>query len=162
MGAPEGHPFFGNQYTNGGYRPGSFTYITEPLVEKVIDGIQSISKNVAEKPVKPTYRQSLHTESKASKFFENVKSKEIIIVGGVLLAVTAVGCFVTYKLAHRKKKETVSIENVGVCGHCGKPLSGSIFHPKDEQLEIEAYIQCECCGTKNYAHYNDVEESLED
>lgn len=26
MGVPEGHPFFGNQYTDGGYQPGIFSY----------------------------------------------------------------------------------------------------------------------------------------
>lgn len=41
MGAPEGHPFFGNQYTNGGYQQGSYSYDVEPVVEKKIDVVKS-------------------------------------------------------------------------------------------------------------------------
>ena len=46
MGVPNGHPFFGNQYTTGGYIPGSFTYIPE-VVEKFADfSTKLVSENI--------------------------------------------------------------------------------------------------------------------
>ncbi|MGF0139859.1 hypothetical protein ACQRC3_00750 [Streptococcus alactolyticus] len=161
MGVPEGHPFFGNQYTDGGYQPGSFSYTFEPLMEKAIDSVQPIAKKVVEKPVK-LHRDSLtHTKNKALKLDKNDKGKGAIIIAGITVVVTGVS-FIAYKLSHRKKTQNIKIENVGVCSHCGKPLLNSRFYREDENNGIDAYIQCKFCGEKNYAHYNEIKNLSEE
>lgn len=162
MGAPEGHPFFGNQYTNGGYEPGNFSYDVEPVVEKTVDVVKTIHKTLTDKSIKTSYKEANHITHPSSSPVKSSGGKETIIIGGIVVALTTVGGFIAYKWKHRKKKETVKIENVGICSHCGKPLSGSSFHPKDEKRGIESYIQCKNCGAKNYAHYNVERKSMED
>ena len=39
MGAPAGHPFFGNQYTDGNYKLGSFSY---EVIDKGIDALKTV------------------------------------------------------------------------------------------------------------------------
>ena len=162
MGAPEGHPFFGNQYTNGGYQQGSYSYDVEPVVEKTIDVVKSIHKTLSETSAKSSYNGSNNMTRSASSSAKGISGKEAIIIGSVVLALTTVGGVIAYKWKNRKKKETVKIDNVGVCSNCGKPLLGATFHPKDDENGIESYIQCKYCGNKNYAHYNDEQESMEE
>jgi len=155
MGAPAGHPFFGNQYTNGGYELGSFTY-------EVKDKGFNIPKNVLNETGKGTV--NVATRQKATCPVSKVlvakgSNKNTLIIGGIILVTTAVGGFITYKMFRRKaksKKETlqyIELQNVGVCSHCGEPLTGSTYVPESEENIHDSHIICKKCGEKNYARY---------
>jgi hypothetical protein len=73
------------------------------------------------------------------------KSKWII---PTLIVAAAAGGYLAYR--YFKKKGLVKIPNVGVCEHCGEPLTGAKFVP-----DIDTpYIVCKKCGENNYAKYS--------
>jgi|CZCB01.1.fsa_nt_gi DNA-directed RNA polymerase subunit RPC12/RpoP len=155
MGAPVGHPFFGNQYTNGGYELGSFTYeVTDKgfnILKTVLNETGKGTVNVATRQ-KATYPVSKVLVAKGS-------NKNTLIIGGIILVATAVGGFITYKLLRRKPKsekealQYIELQNIGVCSHCGEPLIGSTYVPESEENIHDSHIICKKCGEKNYARY---------
>lgn len=161
MGIPAGHPFFGNQYTNGGYIPGTYTY---EAIEKGIEGIKVVSKEIQKGATHVATKQrpdNLIIKKLVAKW----PNKNTLIVGGVILVVTAVGGFITYKLIRKKAKAkqdsllSIELQNVGTCTHCGEPLIGSTYVPEGEEDSHKAYIICKNCGEKNFARYPDENDS---
>jgi len=143
------HPFFGNQYTDGGYIIGLFKF-PEGLMREVGNQLAKIAvpdtlpTNIG---TKPSVGNSAPLESVVNT---GAKSKWIIPT----LIIAAVGGYFTYR--HFKKRGIVKIPNVGICEYCGDPLTGAKLIPNDN----EPYIICKKCGEKNYAKYlND--ENLE-
>lgn len=162
MGAPSGHPFFGNQYTDGGYQTGTYTYVGE-AVENFASIVKDVLKEDANNQYKAsTTKVSSESMSKLSDIQESLSTSSLsgrdkIIIGGILVAVASIGGVITYKILKKKKsvkKDTIELENVGVCIDCGEPLIGSELHLENNG----AYITCNNCGTKNYAHYDEKEE----
>lgn len=162
MGAPSGHPFFGNQYTDGGYQTGTFTYGGE-AVENVASTVKDVLKENADNEYKAsTPKVSGESVSKLSNIQEalstsSLSGRDKFIIGGILVAVASIGGVITYKILKKKKsvkKDTIELDNVGVCIDCGWPLIGSELHLENNG----AYITCNNCGTKNYAHYDENEE----
>lgn len=162
MGAPSGHPFFGNQYTDGGYQAGTYTYVGE-----AVENVASIVKDILKENAKNEHKVSTPkiSDESVSKLFNIQKSlstssssgRDKIIIGGILVAVASIGGIITYRILKKKKsvkQDTIELENVGVCIDCGEPLIGSELHLENDG----AYISCNNCDTKNYAHYNEKEE----
>lgn len=145
------HPFFGNQYTNGGYITGSFKFpegLTREAGEQLakIAVPDAVPSNVG---TVPSARNSAPLESAVKT---GVKSKWIIPTL-IIAALTAAGGYFAYR--HFKKKESIQIPNVGICEFCGEPLTGAKLIPNDKN----PYIVCKKCGQKNFAKYSNDENS---
>jgi formylmethanofuran dehydrogenase subunit E len=144
------HPFFGNQYTNGGYIIGSFKF-PEGLTRKTAEHLTKIAtSDVA--PIKPSTTPLIKEANPVTYAVKNeTNTKWIIPI--IIGAIAAAGSYFAYR--YFKKKRSVQIPNVGVCEHCGEPLTGGKFVADDEKL----FIICKKCGEKNYAKYPDIDET---
>lgn len=145
------HPFFGNQYTNGGYIIGSFKFpegLTREIGEQLakIAVPDTVPSNIG---IIPSVRNSARLESVVKT---GAKSKWIIPTL-IIAAVAAAGGYFAYM--HFKKKGIVKIPNVGICEFCGEPLTGAKLIPNDNN----PYIICKKCGEKNFAKYSSNENS---
>lgn len=170
MGAPTGHPFFGNQYTNGGYEPGSFTYVYE-ATKSITDSIPKVASSVVSKD--SILREASDNKNTNIITFQDVKrlashgvNKKTIIIGSAVVVATVGGALIYKSVRKRRqaKKEaelTIILDNVGICTSCGEPLKGSLFDPGDKISDhSDACIVCKHCGEKNYAWYQ--EENVEE
>jgi len=143
-GVPKGHPFFGNQYTDGGYIKKSFSYIPE-IIEKGNDVIKSVVKKTGES-VSPIAANKSADSVTPKTIFPKGSNKNALIIGGIVLVATTVGGFIAYKLLKKKAKtkqenlQSVELQNVGVCIKCGEPLIGSTYIPESEENSCDAYI----------------------
>lgn len=166
MGAPMGHPFFGNQYTDGGYLLGSFTY---EVLEKSADAVKTVVGEMGKGATKVA--MNLATKQEPSKNFvlsavdkisgKGLNKNHLIVAGS--LTVVAIGGFLIYKFNKKskaKKEGIQSIElNVGTCKKCDKPLIESTYIPGSEANNKESYIICKNCGEKNFANYSNCDDS---
>ena len=160
MGAPAGHPFFGNQYTDGNYRLGSFTY---EVIDKGIDALKTVisetGKGAAPVAIKPK-ADTLISKTIVTKS----SNKNTLIIGGIIIGASAIGGFITYKLLKRKGKakqahpQSIELQNVGTCINCGEPLVGSTYILESKESSHDDYIICKSCGEKNFARYPDKSE----
>lgn len=141
------HPFFGNQYTNGGYIIGSFKF-PEGLTREVGEQLAKIAVPLNIGTI-PSVRNSAPLESVVKT---GAKSKWIIPTL-IIAAIAAAGGYFAYR--HFKKKGIVKIPNVGICEFCGEPLTGAKLIPNDNN----PYIICKKCGEKNFAKYSSNENS---
>ncbi|MEL7589789.1 MAG: hypothetical protein AAGU17_00635 [Anaerolineaceae bacterium] len=167
MGVPTGHPFFGNQHTNGGYIRGTYTYeVIEKGKEILKPFIKEVSQAVTHGATKQKPDNLIPRKFVAKGFFDKT-----MIIGGILVAVTAVGGFITDEFLRNKAKakqdslQSIELQNVGTCTHCGEPLIDSTYVPEDEEDGHNAYIICKKCGEKNFARYpdeNDLETAKSD
>ena len=169
MGVPVGHPFFGNQYTNGGYVSGSYKYAPEggEIVEKVVVcSSELISENIDK--TKP----KIVTRDETKKIIQkgvNIRglNKNTLIAIGISGVVATISGYFAYKHIRKKikakKDELQSIEliNVGICIQCAEPLNGSTYVPENESNSQKAYIICKKCGEKNFAWYPREKELTE-
>jgi len=164
MGAPAGHPFFGNQYTDGGYLLGSFTY---EVMEKGVDVVKSVVSEMGKGATKEVVNLATNQQpsknlglSAIDKAGGKGVSKNQLIVAGILTVIT-IGGFLIYRYVNKKskakKEATQSIElNVGICVKCGEPLVESEYVPGSEANDYkDACIICKNCGVKNFARYPD-------
>lgn len=159
MGVPVGHPFFGNQYTDGGYIAGTFKYAPE-IAKKVVDYSSTlISEDIDKATTKIATRQkakNLILKEPNTK----VISKNALIAAGIGLVAT-VGGYFAYKHISKKTKakknalQSIDLSHVGTCIHCGEPLNGSIYVPENETNSQKAYIICKNCAGQNFAWYPD-------
>jgi len=140
------HPFFGNQYTDGGYVIGSFKFpegLTREVGEKIAQVAMPLKTSTS-----PTYK------STPLKLVSNTETKYKWVVPAIIIAtVSATGGYIAYK--HFKKKGIIKIPNVGVCEFCGEPLTGAKLNANDNNL----YIVCKKCGEKNFARLSNDEIS---
>lgn len=86
MGVPIGHPFFGNQYTNGRYIPGTFKYVPE-LTGSIIKNSSflvsdKISKTVSEMVTRQNPKSQISKVPITKGFDQN-----ILFAGGTLISV---------------------------------------------------------------------------
>ena len=165
MGAPMGHPFFGNQYTNGGYITGSFTY---KVAEKSADAeiVKSVVSDVNNSIPHKTIASAVHEQTPSDfilstfekKSNKGIGKKHLIFAGIVIVTVAVVGGVLTYrhinKKSKAKKEGIISVDfSVGVCIKCSEPLIESTYVPSSEDNNNDACIICKSCGEKNYAWY---------
>ena len=148
MGAPAGHPFFGNQFTDGGYILGSFKY--DPVVKE--KGAEILNTVVSKTSQRSASEAIAPTEKISSKWL----NQKNLIRAGALIVVTVGGIFI-YKHISKKKAKKENIQsislNVGICEKCNKPLIGSEYVPANDDND-NAHIVCNNCGEKNYAKYS--------
>ena len=141
------HPFFGNQYTDGGYIIGSFKFP------------EGLKRGVGERLAKATMPDVLPTNTVTIPSIRNSAPLESVVKAGaknkwiipalIIGAVVVAGGYFAYR--YYKKKGIIKIPNVGICEHCGDPLTGAKLIPDSDK----PYIVCKKCGEKNYAHYQD-------
>lgn len=163
MGTPVGHPFFGNQYTNGGYIAGTFKYIPE-IAEKLVDNSSTlVSENIGKATTKIVTRQKPKNPIMKEINIKCINKKALITVGIGLVA-TFSG-YIAYKNISKKTKTikdtllSIELSNAGICIHCGEPLNGSTYVPESEANSQKAYIICKNCGEQNFAWYPDENNS---
>lgn len=145
------HPFFGNQYTNGNYKVGSFKFpegLTREVGERIV-------KNALPDMELPSLNAitSIRTEVPLTNVVKTGAKSKWIIPALIVAAITAAGGYLAYR--YFKKKGLVKIPNVGVCEQCGEPLTGAKFVPDNDT----PCIVCKKCGEKNYAKYLSDENS---
>lgn len=146
------HPFFGNQYTNGGYIIGSFKF-PKGLTREVGERIAKIVPNAVtvESNALSTISNSVPLETAVKA---GTKSKWIIPAMIIAAIMAAAGGYRAYK--YFKKKGVVKVPNIGICEYCGEPLSGARLIPDDDK----PYIVCKKCNENNYAHYSQESSSI--
>ena len=168
MGVPDGHPFFGNQYTNGGYLPGSYSYIDEvPSLAKIIAGseraveyspnvssLNIANNNITKMPINnsKTSIQNLLPNSALGK-------AGLIITGITIAALAGVKIYKFFK--NRRIKKIASDNGLcyfGTCTKCGSPLIESSYVVLDDDKSM-AYVLCNKCDEKNFAYYPDEKDS---
>jgi hypothetical protein len=159
MGVPTGHPFFGNQYSDGGYIAGTFKYVPE-IIDKVFERSSKLASDILSKGMSPAVAMQKPSNLSLNGLKIKGTNKNVLIVAAVALA-AVVGGYFTYRHFSKKAKakqeahQTIELSNVGTCSHCGKPLSGSTYVPESETNDNKAFILCNECGDKNYARYPD-------
>ncbi|WP_300382195.1 hypothetical protein [Clostridium sp.] len=160
MGTPVGHPFFGNQHTNGGYIAGTFKYIPE----KVVDNSSTlVSGNIGKAATKIVTRQNPKNLIPKELNTKGINKTALISVGIGLVA--TVGGYFTYKHISKKNKakknalKSIELSHVGTCIYCGEPLNGSTYIPESEANSQKSYIICKKCGEQNFAWYTDKNDS---
>lgn len=165
-----GHPFFGNQHVisdyAGGYR---YDWIPNSNVTEVSNlSAITVSDNIKSHSSSAALPQSVNKIlPKASKIEMN--GKGTIITAVVVSAVAAIGtgAYFLYKHISKKRKskeeafQTIELENVGTCKHCGDPLSSSEYVDENTSDSHTAYIICKKCGEKNFAWYPESEDVQE-
>jgi len=161
MGAPEGHPFFGNQYTDGGYVPGSFTYATADILESIFD---SLRETASEKAISTAVKPKAVDLSPFDDVNAEHSNNLALIITGILAGLAAIGGIIWWR--HRRKAkiekealQSIELRNVGICIKCGNPLSESVYVPENKADNLDAYIVCKSCGEKNFARYPDSDDS---
>lgn len=145
------HPFFGNQYSNGGYIIGSFNF-PEGLTREVGEQVDKI----AVPDTVPSNIGTILSDRNSAPLESVVKTgakSEWIIPTLIIAAIAAAGGYFAYR--HFKKKGIVKIPNVGICEFCREPLTGAKLIPNDNN----PYIVCKKCGEKNFAKYSNDENS---
>ncbi|MDN5685004.1 hypothetical protein [Corynebacterium glyciniphilum] len=150
MGAPAGHPFFGNQYTDGGYVPGQFSY--------------AAARHIAGAPRRAAAslsKSSAGTRSSVPAAFVNGQhmlqfSVPSLIAGG---AVALIGGVATFAYLRSKSvatsKPTVEggeVASFGECESCGEPLTPSGL-AELKQDEIGDFVTCPSCSHQNRARW---------
>jgi len=170
LGAPSGHPFYGNQYTDGGYVIGSFTYeVAEKsieLVEKSVEAVKTVVSEVTSRL--PNKAMAVATDkqvpsniilSTVNKISKKGLNKNHFIAAGVGFLIVAVSGGILYynKKSKRKKDDMNSADfSVGICSKCAEPLIGSTYVPgHDANNNKDSCIVCKNCGAKNFAWYPD-------
>lgn len=140
------HPFFGNQYTDGGYKVGSFKFPEglERDVGERLAKITTLNTLTTNTRTIPSSRNSIPVESAI-----RARAKSNWIIPTIIIAVVFGGGCLAYR--YFKKKGIVEISNIGICTHCAEPLTGAKLIPDNDK----SYIVCKKCDEKNYAHYHD-------
>ena len=162
MAGNEGHPFFGNQYARSCYTGGyqydwkpnsSVTDVFKQSAKSVSDSIKSVSSITA---LPQSENKILPRVSKSGN-----DGKGAIFAVVIVSVITAIGTGAYFLCKHinknRKSKEeafqSIKLENVGTCKHCGEPLCGSEYVDENTSALHTAYIICTKCNEKNYAWY---------
>ncbi|PKO07204.1 MAG: hypothetical protein CVU41_02675 [Chloroflexi bacterium HGW-Chloroflexi-3] len=165
MGVPVGHPFFGNQYTDGGYILGTFKY-DSGIAGTVFDNSSKLFSNKIDK----TLSEILTRQKPKNQILKVPNTKgfdlNILIAGGIELGVFAGGYLFCRHISEKTKakkdvQQFIELCQVGTCTHCGEPLSGSRYIPESEADSQGAYMICNECGEKNFAWFPDENDSSE-
>ena len=165
MGAPLEHPFYGNQYTDGNYVLGSFTY---KMAEKSIEAVKTIVSGVTSHSPNKTIAMATDKQvspniivSTVDKIGSKGINKNHLIAGVGLLIVSVGGGILYFNKRSKKKKEAMKSADfsVGICTKCEEPLIESIYVPgSDANNNNDSHIVCKSCSEKNFAWYPDENE----
>jgi hypothetical protein len=143
------HPFFGNRYTNGGHIIGSFKF-PEGLTMETVEHIAKIAVPETVTPMAKAV-SSVHKASPLETMAKAGTKNKWVLPTIIIAIIAAVSGYLAYR--HFKKKGIVKVPNVGICEHCGEPLTGARLVADGEN----PYIVCKKCGEKNYAKYHNEE-----
>lgn len=155
MGAPTGHPFFGNQYTNGGYVNGSFSYAV--LVDDVVRSAAEIAapfrKSMSVGSAPSLSKAALPTAKPL------VTISSLVAVGTVTL-ISGIAAFVYLRSRFNDAEQAPDGEEIagfGLCESCGQVLASS--GPAEAQRDEDGdFVVCENCSHKNRARYEDGQD----
>ncbi len=159
MGAPAGHPFFGNQYTDGGYAIGSFSY--KNVIENVAEvAAKAVPKILPNNSASDSLSGALLKASPSPRLSSG-SIAGLVAAGAVFLA----GGVATFVYLSSRTKSTGDqqpagddLAGFGLCESCGEELA--VARPAEvEQDEDGYFIICEACSHKNRAHYSSGDES---
>ena len=155
MGAPAGHPFFGNQYTNGGYVNGSFSYagLLDDVVRAAAETAAPLRKSMRggsaprlSKGVPPTAKPSITIPS--------------LVAAGAVTLIGGIAAFVYLRSRSNGAEQALDGEEIagfGLCESCGQVLASS--GPAEVQRDEEGdFVVCENCSHKNRARYEDGQD----
>lgn len=151
LGAPAGHPFFGNQYTDGGYVDGSYVY------DAVAGATVKAASKVGE--AMPRVVSALRPKTSTPAGLSSTSIVSLIAAGTVVL-IGGVATFVYLRSrsanAGDEPVEADNIAGFGLCESCGEELatSGPAVVEKDDDGE---YIVCDRCSHKNRARTSEGE-----
>jgi hypothetical protein len=171
MGAPPKHPFYGNQYTDGGYIPGSFTYkaaekskeLLEKSVEAVVAVVSEASNRSSSNAIALTTNKQIPqniVHSTIEKISNKGLNKNYLIAVGLGLSVAVGGGILYIKKKSKAKKEALKPADfsVGICIKCDEPLIEATYVPGSEANNEDSCIVCKNCGERNFAWYPDEKE----
>lgn len=156
MGAPTGHPFFGNQYTHGGYVNGSFAYeniignVAETAVKAATQVGKSMPSAMSGLRLKPPMPASLSSTSIVSL----IAAGTVVLIGGVATFVYLRSRFTN---AGELPLEGGNFAGFGLCESCGEELaiSGPAVVEQDDDGD---YVVCDSCSHKNRARTSEDED----
>jgi DNA-directed RNA polymerase subunit RPC12/RpoP len=156
LGAPTGHPFFGNQYTHGGYVNGSFEY------ENAIENLAGTTVKLAAKVGKSTPGAVLGLRLKPPMPV-SLSSTSIVplIAAGTVVLIGGVATFVYLRSRLTKAGELPleggNLAGFGLCESCGEELaiSGPAVVEQDDDGD---YVVCDSCSHKNRARTSEDED----
>lgn len=157
MGAPAGHPFFGNQYTDGGYVRGSFSYAA---LGNIAESTRRAAASLGKSPAGT--RASVPAASVKGLRMPQFSIPSLIAVSAVAL-IGGVATFAYLRFNSVATSEPTiedgEVASFGLCESCGEPLASS--GPAElKQDEIGDFVTCKSCSHQNRARY--VEEDDED
>lgn len=148
MGAPAGHPFFGNQYTDGGYVPGSFSYpgarnISEATRRAAASLSKSAAGSCASVPAASVNGQRMPQFSVPSL----VAGGAVALIGGV-----ATFAYLRFKFAATSEPtvEGGEVASFGLCESCGEPLTSTGLAALNQDA-IGDFMTCQSCSHQNRA-----------
>lgn len=90
MGAPAGHPFFGNQYTTGGYVPGSFKYVAEVSQPLISAATKSVVESASNAQLSAEVAAAVPVGKGVSSLLGRIRSSNPYVLAAVGVAATAV------------------------------------------------------------------------
>lgn len=167
MAGNAGHPFFGNQYVSSNVAyPGGYTY--DWLPNSNITEVFTRSAKVATDSLS-NIPSSVATPPRAIKVIPKIPKSIKIGTGGKIAIITIIaagistGAYFLHKHTNKKRKlkeealQSIELENVGSCKHCGESLNGSEYVAETDSESQTAYIICQKCGEQNCAWYPDDE-----
>ncbi len=155
MGAPAGHPFFGNQYTNGGYVNGSFSYsgLVNGFVRTDAETAAPLRKSMGGVATPRLPEVELPTAKPSITIPSLVAAGAVMLIGGV-------ASFVYLRSRSNGAETTLDDEEIagfGLCESCGQILASS-GPAKVQRDEDGDFVVCENCSHKNRARYEDGQD----
>jgi DNA-directed RNA polymerase subunit RPC12/RpoP len=149
LGAPTGHPFFGNQYTHGGYVNGSFTYknVIGNVAGTAIKGATQIGKSMPGAMTGLRLKFPMPASLSSTPIVPLIAAGTVVLIGGV-----ATFAYLRSRLTNAGELplEGSNLAGFGLCESCGEELaiSGPAVVEQDDDGD---YVVCDSCSHKNRA-----------
>ena len=156
MGAPTGHPFFGNQYTHGGYVNGSFTYenIIGNVAGTAVKAATQVGKSMPGAMSGLRLKRPMPASLSSTSIVSLIAAGTVVLIGGVATFVYLRSRFTN---AGELPLEGGNFAGFGLCESCGEELaiSGPAVVEQDDDGD---YVVCDSCSHKNRARTSEDED----
>lgn len=141
MGAPAGHPFFGNQYTSGGYEPGSFSY--KNVIPRV--AASPITEPLGQAPIKVPVQQLL---SAGKRVLPGWIPPYTAVAAAALIGGAAALTYLRSRsaTAPEHSSEPGAATGAARCESCGRDMMGSCHTRAGDRAHRDLGL-CENCST---------------
>ena len=149
LGAPTGHPFFGNQYTHGGYVNGSFEYknAIDNVAGTAVKAANQIRKSVPGAGLGLRLKPSMPVSLPSTSIVPLIAAGTVMLIGGVATFV-----YLRSRFTNAGKLPLVggNLAGFGLCESCGEELaiSGPAVVEQDDDGD---FVVCDSCSHKNRA-----------